>query len=78
VQKGFWAAMHVVFQTPSAVEIRRAVKEFIEFAARYYGGGLTKLQRPGQTVFPLNDRAGGGGSFSAVGPHFIYVLRSRG
>jgi hypothetical protein len=78
VRKRLWASMHVVYQTRSAVEIRQAEKEFIRFAAHEYGGGLIEDQRAGQTVFPFNDRAGGGGPVSPIGPYFIYVLRSRG
>jgi hypothetical protein len=78
LQRGFWASMHVIYQTSSAVQIRLAEKEFIGLAVRKYGGGPVEHQRPGQTMIPLNDNAGGGGPVSPTGLYFIYVLRSRG
>jgi hypothetical protein len=78
VQKGLWSTMHVIYQTSSDVEIRQAEKEFIEFAVRKYGGGLRNDQKVGQSVFPFNVRAGGGGPLPPTGPYFLYVLRSRG
>jgi hypothetical protein len=78
VQKGLWSTMHVVYQTGTDVEIRQAEKEFIDYAAANYGGGLRKQQKESQSVFPFNVRAGGGGPLPKTGPYFLYVLRSRG
>jgi hypothetical protein len=78
VQKGLWSDMHVIYQVSNEADIRRAEKEFIDFALGKYGGAKRKNQKEGQTVFPFNIRSGGGGPLPRTGPYFLYLLRSGG
>jgi hypothetical protein len=69
-QVGLWARMFVIFQSPSAVIIRDAEREFIQAANQGFGD-FSK-----SNIVTMNTSTGGEGPLGAKGPYFLYVLRS--
>ncbi len=72
LQSGFWAEMHVIYQTSSPAAIRAAEREFIALARKEFADFQV------HNLVSMNENPGGEGPLRPRGPHFLYVLRSVG